>query len=310
MANDDLVFEVVRLVPVGRVTTYGVVARLTGLRPRIVGQILHRNPRPQEIPCHRVVLSSGRLASGYAFGGLIAQQRKLANEGVRINGGRLNLAERLFVLTKVLGSYFELLKRFGQPPVWPWSGAPAHSAEEIAIGAILTQRTSWRNVEMALNNLRRARVNNLRALQQFVRRDRGELENLIRPSGFYRQKAECLLTLAQTLKQTGGWQKWQSSGTADLRTILLDLKGIGPETADTILLYALGRPVFVIDEYTRRFTRHHRLTQVASYDDLQQFFTNRLPLDIKLYQSYHALIVLWGKNKKSPTSDYSSLARP
>ncbi|MBI2097317.1 MAG: methylated-DNA--[protein]-cysteine S-methyltransferase [Candidatus Vogelbacteria bacterium] len=254
MSNDDLVFEVVRLVPRGQVTTYGAIAKLTGLGPRIVGQILHRNQRPRKIPCHRVVRSDGSLAAGYAFGGPTAQKKKLLAEGIIFKNGCVQLKNFCFTRpNRALQRYFLLLRQFDRPAVWPWSGAPAHSEEEIVIGAILTQRVSWRNVEKALTNLRTARANKLEALRRLGEQQPETLERLIRPSGFYRQKAKCLLTLAQSVTRAGDWQKWRRLGTARLRQTMLDLKGIGPETADTILLYALGRPVFVIDEYTRRF---------------------------------------------------------
>ncbi|MBI2100565.1 MAG: methylated-DNA--[protein]-cysteine S-methyltransferase [Candidatus Vogelbacteria bacterium] len=296
MSNDDLVFETVRLVPRGQVTTYGAIAKLTGFSPRTVGQILHRNKRPREISCHRVVRSDGSLATGYAFGGPAAQKKKLLAEGIIFKHDRVQSEKFCFPRpNRALQQYFMLLRQFGRPAVWPWSGGPAHTSEEIVIGAILTQRISWRNVEMALANLRAARANNLETLRRLGKRQAKTLENLIRPSGFYRQKTERLLTLAQLVARTGGWQKWRQLAIVPLRRALLDLKGIGPETADTILLYALGRPVFVIDEYTRRFVRHYRLTRAGSYDALQKFFSGRLPPDLQLYQSYHALIVLWGK---------------
>lgn len=187
-------------------------------------------------------------------------------------------------MSRVLKLYEELLKRFGEPGPWPWFGQePAHTSEEIIIGAILVQHTNWRNAALAIANLRKAGKNNLRA----IRRARAEtIKKLIRPAGFYQQKAQRLKSLAEFLSR--GLVK---------REALLKVKGVGPETADTILLYAYNQPTFIIDVYTQRFVRHFRLTREKTYQPLKNYFETRLPKNVKLYQNYHALIVQWGKTK-------------
>ena len=186
-------------------------------------------------------------------------------------------------MTKALKLYQDLLKHFGEPGPWPWFGQePAHTSEEIIIGAVLVQHTNWRNAALAIANLRKAGKSSLLAIS----RARAEtIKRLIKPAGFYRQKSERLKSLAEFL----------SRGPVK-REELLKVKGIGEETADTILLYAYNRPTFIIDAYTERFVRHFQLTKEKSYQPLKNYFETRLPKNVKLYQSYHALIVQWGKN--------------
>ncbi len=169
------------------------------------------------------------------------------------------------------------------------------AAFEIAIGAILTQSTSWKNVELAIGNLKRARV--LRPTG-IARLPLATLTRLIRPSGYYQQKAKKLKAFAAWLNDHGGrLLVWSSKRTLrEARTELLTVHGIGPETADSILLYACSKPTFVVDAYTKRFlTAHGR--HATSYDAVKRYFTERLPRSAHIYQEYHALIVRWGKEK-------------
>lgn len=188
----------------------------------------------------------------------------------------------------MLALYRKLLKKYGKQGWWP-----ADSRYEIVIGAVLTQNTNWKNVEKALANLRKR---NLLDEKSIIGLPIKELEELIRPSGFYRQKAE-RLKLA-----TEKWLEIRNSKleTIELRGEWLSVKGIGKETADSILLYAMNRPVFVIDAYTRRFCKEMLDKEFKEYDDYRMFFETNLPRDTELYKEYHALIVAWGKEFRSP----------
>jgi endonuclease III related protein len=169
--------------------------------------------------------------------------------------------------------------------------------QRIMIGVMLTQRTNWRNVELALKNLKNAKAPSLGGIYRLGKKDIRSLENLIRPSGFYRQKARRLFGLCKFINNCGGLGKFFKQDLAVCRNQLLELSGIGPETADSILLYAGQKPIFVIDEYTRRFAEKHKISRKFSYDHLQNLFQKNLPEDVKIYQDFHAIIVLEGKNR-------------
>jgi len=293
-----MIYYLVSLIPAGKVLTYGQIGRVLKISPREVGYWLHRNPDPEKVPCHRVVFADGRLSPAYAFGGIGAQRNKLLAEGVVFSGQKVNLQISLFKLNPVFQSYLYLRQKFGPPGPWPWYGQRKHTEEEIVIGAMLTQRVSWRNVELVLNELRRRRLNSLAAFCRFGQKDFVSLQLLLKPSGFYKQKAARLFNLVRwVISQFGSWRNFKEHPTDFLRQKLLAQKGVGEETADTILLYALRRPVFVIDEYTKRFVKKHRLTAATGYAALQGFFTGRLPSSVKLCQDFHALIVRWGKER-------------
>lgn len=160
-------------------------------------------------------------------------------------------------------SYYRALFRAWGPQNW-W---PARSRFEVIVGAFLTQNTAWTNVEKALANLRAARLLSVKGIRD-VRL--AELERLIRPSGYFRQKAKRLKTFVNFLDQrySGSLTRLFSRPTAELREELLQLNGVGPETADSILLYAGNHPVFVVDAYTRRIlARHEILPEEAAYED-------------------------------------------
>jgi endonuclease III related protein len=179
---------------------------------------------------------------------------------------------------------------------------PADSPFEVVIGAVLTQNTAWRNVEYAIGNLRTAAALTPESL---LRLSPAELESLIRPAGFFRQKAERLrLFSAYLLEAQGGdLAAWLNKPLEEVRQELLAQKGIGPETADSILLYAGHRPSFVVDAYTRRlFTRLGLLRGQESYQQIRALFMNGLPAEAELYNEYHALIVEHAKSfcRKTP----------
>jgi endonuclease-3 related protein len=182
--------------------------------------------------------------------------------------------------------YATLLERFGPQGWWP-----ARTRWEVICGAILTQNTTWRNATLALKNLRKAGRLARQPLRQISVR---ELEQMIRPAGFYRQKARTLHNFADWIEQAhgGSLDSLFSLGTGRARAQLLALPGIGPETADTILLYSGRQPVFVADAYTRRvLARHRLLSPAADYHSAQQFLHQHLPPEEALYNEFHALLV-------------------
>lgn len=164
---------------------------------------------------------------------------------------------------------------------------------QIVAGALLTQNTSWKNAGKALLNLHSARK---LSPEKILSLPLPELETLIRPAGYFRQKAGRLKTLSGAYLNAGA-----STTTEELRKYFLSADGVGPETADSILLYAYGRPSFVIDAYTRRMCATLSLFHGKSYDDYRNFFQSNLPPDTELFNEFHALIVEWGKrNQKKP----------
>lgn len=220
----------------------------------------------------------------------------------------------------LLNMHHAMLAALGPSQWWP-----GDTPFEVAVGAILTQNTNWGNVEKAIANLKREADFSPRGLLALPV---GRLAELVRPSGYYNQKAAKLRDfLAFYLRADGGEthrtnQKQQEAkrrlkrhsqealrrmrrrSLVSLRRDLLVVRGIGPETADSILLYAFGKPVFVVDAYTRRvLSRHGACRPDASYDELQRLFMDHLPADTKLFNEFHALLVRVGKEhcrKSSP----------
>lgn len=198
---------------------------------------------------------------------------------------------------RLLSIFHTLLSTFGRRNWWP-----GETELEIIVGAILTQNTSWKNVEKAINNMKAHGLLNADSLQSIPIRD---LEEVIRPSGFYKQKSERLKRIINILQNNNhkSIDNLKVFDTGYLRSLLLNINGIGPETADSILLYALNRPVFVVDAYTKRFLKNHRLYKGNDrYDDVQRYFMSNLPLDTYLFNEFHALIVCLCQNhcKKTP----------
>jgi endonuclease III related protein len=167
--------------------------------------------------------------------------------------------------------YHTLFSAWGQQHWWP-----AQSRFEMIVGAYLTQNTAWTNVEKALRNLRAARLLSVDGIRRTPLR---KLEQLIRPSGYFRQKAQRLKTFVQFLDQryAGSLARMFAQPTAELRSELLALNGVGPETADSILLYAGNHPVFVVDAYTRRILERHQIvSDSAKYEEIRQLFERNL----------------------------------
>ena len=196
--------------------------------------------------------------------------------------------------------YEELKRKYGhsdgQCSLWRKRPKTDREREEVIVGAILTQRTNWKNVEMALENLKKKKINSLKDIYGLGAQ---KLAPLIRPSGFYLTKANYLFRLIEFIfKNYKNLKQMRKANLKELRRQLLELKGIGEETADSILLYALDKPVFVIDEYTRRLIKKRNMAQNLSTAFLQNLFEKNLRKDFRLYQDFHSLIVIDAKNKK------------
>jgi endonuclease III related protein len=190
-----------------------------------------------------------------------------------------------------LRTYYDALFAAHGPQHW-W---PGRTAFEVIVGAILTQNTSWSNVEIAIRNLRRESLLTPRAIEDV---SVARLARLVRSSGYFRQKAKKLKCFVRFLRSEcgGSLARMFRTPTAVLREKLLSVHGIGPETADSILLYAGKHRVFVVDAYTRRLLERHKLAASSqSYEDIRQLFERSIPGDASLYNEFHALIVRTGK---------------
>lgn len=191
--------------------------------------------------------------------------------------------------------YKLLYDRFGPQGWWPH-----RSRFEIITGAVLTQNTNWSNVEKAIANLDSA---GLLSPEKMHALKTSELAELIRPAGYYRIKAKRLKNFTDWLfaHYQGRLENLEALDTTRLRHELLHIKGIGPETADSVLLYAFERQVFVIDSYTARVAVRHSLIQAdADYEQLQYLFESNLPADIRMFNEFHALLVRLGKQYCRP----------
>jgi len=183
-----------------------------------------------------------------------------------------------------------LLRYFGPQNWWP-----AQSRFEVIVGAVLTQNTNWKNVEKAIENLRKDRLLSLSGLHAI---SQSELAEKIRPAGYYNIKAKRLKNLINHIydNYNGDLENFFKQKTPRLREGLLSVNGVGQETADSILLYAAERPVFVIDAYTHRILSRHQLCdETTDYYALQELFTSHLPEDTRLFNEFHALIVRTAK---------------
>jgi endonuclease III related protein len=192
---------------------------------------------------------------------------------------------------QLLAIYSRLERHYGPTGWWP-----GDSPFEVAVGAILTQNTAWTNVEQAIANLKRAR---LLSPKKILACPDAKLHEALRPSGYFRVKAGRLRSFCRHLLENhrGSMARMARVPLDELRDELLRVHGIGPETADDILLYACGKPIFVVDAYTRRILhRHGHVDAGIGYHDLQERFHRRLPDDVALFKEYHALIVYVGKD--------------
>ena len=187
--------------------------------------------------------------------------------------------------------YHQLINYYGPQHWWP-----AQKPFEVIVGAILTQSAAWLNVEKAIANLKAAKALSPEALRQF---SLSEIAALIHPCGYYNAKALKLKSLAHWLGEyyNDNLNKLFANNTERLRQQLLSIHGIGQETADSIILYAANKPIFVIDAYTRRIISRIGLTpENNSYTAYQSLFMDNLPTDAELFNEYHALLVCLGKN--------------
>lgn len=191
---------------------------------------------------------------------------------------------------RLMEIYERLYKHFGPQGWWP-----GDTPFEVCVGAILTQNTSWKNVERAIENLK---IEGLLTPEQLSKVDLVELAELIRPAGYYNVKAKRLRNFLDALMKDfyGSLDRLFSLELFEARRWLLSISGIGPETADSILLYAGNKPIFVVDAYTFRvLTRHEIIWGDESYDEVQDLFLKNLSNDVKLFNEYHALLVAVGK---------------
>jgi endonuclease-3 related protein len=200
---------------------------------------------------------------------------------------------------------YELLHgHFGELHWWP-----AESPFEVMVGAILTQNTAWTNVEKAISALKERRLLSPAALLQI---GEGELAAIIRPSGCYHVKAKRLKSLVRFIfdEYSGSIDSMSNEALPLLRTKLLSVRGVGPETADSIILYACRKPAFVSDAYTKRILLRHRIiTEEVDETEIRTLFMNQLPHDASLFNRFHALLVHTGKVfcRKIPKCDLCPL---
>ncbi len=204
-------------------------------------------------------------------------------------------------MPNLVSIYEKLFSAFGHQNWWP-----GETDDEIAIGAILTQNTVWKNVEKAIQNLKQA---NLCSFPAIFSAEEEKIKKLITPAGFFNSKAQYLKNFAFWLQHKGGFSHLKECSCEKLRLELLSIKGIGKETADSILLYVLSCPFFVVDAYTKRLVHRRKIISAFSYDEIQKLFMENIPLDIELYKNYHALIVELGKTycKTNPRCDVCPL---
>lgn len=200
---------------------------------------------------------------------------------------------------KLLSIYKKLLTMYGHQQWWPADGP-----FEVMLGAILTQNTNWSNVEKALLLLRQQVPLTADAILSLSNTD---LEICLKPSGYFRIKTQRVQNYCRWYLEQGAYAGLDNSSTSQLREQLLKVQGIGPETADDILLYAFNRPVFVIDAYTRRLLQRLDLIQgQEKYECCRQLFETQLPKSVDLYKQYHALIVIHAKQRCRKTKPICS----
>ncbi len=202
--------------------------------------------------------------------------------------------------------YDTLFQAIGPRHWWP-----GETPLEITVGAILTQNTSWKNVDKAITTLKEKGWLSLEKLKDIPE---AELAQAIRSSGYFNQKAKKTKIFVRYIyeRYDGSLEKMAEQPLEKLREELLAIYGIGPETADSILLYALGKQTFVVDAYTRRiFIRHGWMTEKATYENIRQFFMTHLPRDIQLYNEFHALLVYVGNRfcRRKPMCDECPLKK-
>jgi len=198
-------------------------------------------------------------------------------------------------VNKIYQLYLTLFREYGSPErfwrQWCKRKKSKKDREMIALGAILAQRTSWHNVRLSLENLEKTRLLGINAIACLS--DLRELKKAIKPAGFYERKSRVLFGFCSFIYSSyGNLLNFAKEDLEIARQKLLSISGIGPETADTILLYSLGKPAFVIDEYTKRLVKERKLSKDLDNRFLKNLFEKNLPKDVKIYQDLHALIVI------------------
>ena len=212
--------------------------------------------------------------------------------GGRVYTGGMNRVRKKIVLEEMYG---RMMERFGPQEWWP-----GETAFEVMVGAVLTQNTAWMNVEKAIERLKAQGVLEAGKLHGLGAKG---IAPLIRPAGYFNLKAQRLWNLLDWFvgKYGASFERLEGVATAALREELLGVTGVGPETADAILLYALGRDVFVVDAYTRRiFSRHGLAKDDATYEELKALAEGHIERDRQMYNEYHALLVMVGKHFCKP----------
>lgn len=208
--------------------------------------------------------------------------------------------------SRLQGLYDAMQAKLGPSHWWP-----GETPFEVAVGAILTQNTNWKNVEKAINGLKKADALSAEAIRDLPNET---LEQLIRPAGFFRMKAKKLKNLVHFLEVEADMiiENLRDREPQELRPLILSINGVGPETADCILNYSLERPVMVVDAYTHRMMgRHGLIHEDCDYHQLQALFMDNLDHDAQLFNEFHALIVRIGKDwckKTNPKCDTCPLA--
>ena len=205
-------------------------------------------------------------------------------------------SENAMVMNDLIIIYDTLHARYGNLNWWP-----ADSPDEVIVGAVLTQNTSWGNVEKAIANFKERLLP-----ETILGASHEELVDMIRPAGFFNQKAAYLKEVTKWYAGYGfDVPSVQNEPLEKLRSELLSVKGVGHETADSILLYAFGFPTFVVDAYTIRLCNRFPISAGKGYEATKSHFENAVPKDAGIYNNFHALIVINGKNycKKKPTCD-------
>ncbi|KOY65403.1 endonuclease III domain-containing protein [Clostridium sporogenes] len=199
---------------------------------------------------------------------------------------------------RLMEFYFPLLDNFGDQHWWP-----AETQFEVIVGAVLAQFTSWRNAAKAVNNLKEE---NLMDISELHKATLDQVKDLIHPAGYYNRKAQIIKNVLNYIVDNfdGNLEKMFKLEDNELRKGLLTIKGVGKETADSILLYSGNKNIFVVDAYTRRiFSRTGHIKGTEEYDQIQKLFVSNIPCDVKLYNQYHALIVKLGSDvclKRNP----------
>lgn len=208
-------------------------------------------------------------------------------------------------MNRIKEIYARLYDHFGPQHWWP-----GDTPFEVMVGAVLTQNTNWVNVSRAIANLK---ADNLLSFQVMADLPVGSLAEKIRPAGYYNLKARRLKNLLDFISSeySGNLDDFFNQARDVLREQLLSVKGVGPETADSILLYAANKSVFVVDAYTHRILyRHGLIDEELGYDEIQSLFLDSLPEDVALFNEYHALLVRVGKDfckKSKPLCDQCPL---